>query len=132
LFRSKQFRDRQTELVVFVTPRFVGGAPMPADAASIGVSPLREPTRLLPSMTPRSESSGWGGNRVEAGPIDPVAPVAPVVVPTEAAAAPAVPAVHTPEGSQPAPSAAMREAAGEDRGTASRYRAGRERLRMVD
>jgi pilus assembly protein CpaC len=26
LFRSRAFRDRQTELVVFVTPRFVGGA----------------------------------------------------------------------------------------------------------
>jgi hypothetical protein len=70
LFRSKQFRDRQTELVVFVTPRFVGGAPMPADAASVGVSPLRAPTRLLPSMAPRTDTSGWGGGGVEAGPVD--------------------------------------------------------------
>jgi len=179
LFRSKQFRDRQTELVVFVTPRFVGGAPMPADAASVGVSPLRAPTRLLPSMAPRTDTNGWGGGGVEAGPMDPpraavptsrppavpalAAPMRPGVqpepyreptAPAESDASPVVshtePAVGLPvaptaapsavpsvvpsaaEPSPPAASAAARATTGEDRGTSSRYRAGRERLRMVD
>ena len=56
LFRSRQFRDRQTELVVFVTPRFVDGGPMPREAAAIGVAPMRSANRLLPAV--RSEASG--------------------------------------------------------------------------
>ncbi len=38
LFRSRAFRDRQTELVVFITPRFVGGVSEPLardDAADV-------------------------------------------------------------------------------------------------
>jgi DNA integrity scanning protein DisA with diadenylate cyclase activity len=50
LFRSRQFRDRQTELVVFITPRFVEGAAMPAAAAAIRTEPVREPSRLLPEL----------------------------------------------------------------------------------
>lgn len=51
LFRSRQFRDRQTELVVFITPRFV--APSGSTAATDGLSmqPMREPTRLLDSSS---------------------------------------------------------------------------------
>ena len=36
LFRSRAFRDRQTELVVFITPRFVGGVVEPAERDAAG------------------------------------------------------------------------------------------------
>ncbi|MFN5509847.1 MAG: type II and III secretion system protein family protein [Burkholderiales bacterium] len=36
LFRSRQFRDRQTELAVFITPRFVEGQPPPAVGSTQG------------------------------------------------------------------------------------------------
>jgi Flp pilus assembly secretin CpaC len=51
LFRSRQFRDRQTELVVFITPRFVSGGAMPPEGGALGMGPMREPTRILP-VTP--------------------------------------------------------------------------------
>jgi hypothetical protein len=130
-------------------------------------------------MAPRTDTNGWGGGGVEAGPMDPpraavptsrppavpalAAPMRPGVqpepyreptAPAESDASPVVshtePAVGLPvaptaapsavpsvvpsaaEPSPPAASAAARATTGEDRGTSSRYRAGRERLRMVD
>ena len=60
LFRSRQFRDRQTELVVFITPRFVDGGPMPTEAAAIGMRPMPEATRLLrPVGTPPGVPDGY-------------------------------------------------------------------------
>lgn len=124
LFRSRQFRDRQTELVVFITPRFVGGVPMPAEAAAIGVEPMREPRRVLPVLPP---------------PGDPVSVTGEVTAP-EAAVATGIPAGEIrPTVSRPttpaaaaATTPATTPARGDDRGTASRYRAGRDRLRMVE
>ncbi|HVL55148.1 MAG TPA: pilus assembly protein N-terminal domain-containing protein [Burkholderiaceae bacterium] len=58
LFRSRLFRERQTELVVFITPRFVGGEvaaeiePPPAAADAVGIavrrhSAARERVRMV-------------------------------------------------------------------------------------
>ena len=43
LFKSRAFRDRQTELVVFITPRFVQPEPAPAE-------PAAERLRVQPSL----------------------------------------------------------------------------------
>ncbi len=43
LFKSRAFRDRQTELVVFITPRFVQPEPAPAE-------PAAERLRIQPSL----------------------------------------------------------------------------------
>jgi pilus assembly protein CpaC len=120
LFRSRQFRDRQTELVVFVTPRFVDGAPMPADAAAVGVAPMRAPNRLLPAI--RADAGG------------------PTGVAEDPQSAP-LPAGGAPAGSSGAGSPHRLDAARdpdaetdrtEDRGTSRRWRSARDRLRMVD
>jgi len=55
LFRSKQFRDRQTELVVFITPRFVSGGPMPPAAQAVTPDPMRSARRLLPASGEATE-----------------------------------------------------------------------------
>ncbi|RPH42407.1 MAG: type II and III secretion system protein [Burkholderiales bacterium] len=158
LFRSRLFRDRQTELVVFITPRFVEGTPMPAAASSIRTEPMRAPTRLLPELPAGAEApaaldgmpaevgaaaarpaAAWRGSSSAAASAarpDPVpvparvpAPVSPAAGGVPAPAAPTPPA----EGRSPAADAAARIAGdGEDRGTAARWRASRERVRMVD
>jgi pilus assembly protein CpaC len=124
LFRSRLFRDRQTELVVFVTPRFVEGTP--AGGVPEGLAPMREPRRLLPAAprVPPATLDGLppelrgGDARREPEPEPPDAGAAgedaPAPVATPAAAARPVPA-HA-----------------DDRGTTARWRASRERLRMVD
>ncbi len=84
LFRSRQFRDRQTELVVFITPRFVSGGPMTPAAQAITPAPMRSARRLLPAAD---------------------------------------------EAADPQPAMSLE---GEDRGTATRFKPTRERLRMVD
>jgi pilus assembly protein CpaC len=135
LFRSRQFRDRQTELVVFITPRFVEGAAMPAAASAIRSEPMRGPARLLP---------GVPGTKV--------APAALDGMPAEVGAAAARPAAIWGRSTQPTtvPAAPARDAAaqaaataesvvpsappaeGEDRGTARRWRDTRDRVRMID
>ena len=138
LFRSRQFRDRQTELVVFITPRFVEGSAMPASAAAARPGPMPEPTRLLPPMPGRTAapvvepgSPGWPAAPPSVAPVTPAASatpatpgasVAPAAQATQATqAAPAVPAVPD-----------ARLADDEDRGTARRWRSSRDRLRMID
>ena len=104
LFRSRQFRDRQTDLVVFITPRFVTGGPMPPEGAAIGPTQMPEPMRLLPRKDPVPMPLPWEDT--------PRPQAAPATV--------------------PAPAPAPLDTTGEDRGTPTRYRASRERLRMVD
>ena len=104
LFRSRQFRDRQTDLVVFITPRFVTGGPMPPQGAAIGPTQMPEPMRLLPQVSPGQMPLPW-----EDTPRPQAAPAAP-----------------------PALAPTPLDTSGEDRGTPTRYRASRERLRMVD
>jgi Flp pilus assembly secretin CpaC len=170
LFRSRQFRDRQTELVVFVTPRFVGGAPMPPEAAAVEPLPMRAPTRLLPALRASDAQRPASDDGMPGGVVatDAPRPVDPPALPTEA---PPLPSVARP-GPSPLPSAARGPepvgaaprapdrgdpprdrsdppqdradspqnradppppaAGGEDRGTVVRYRATRERLRMLD
>jgi pilus assembly protein CpaC len=142
LFRSRQFRDRQTELVVFITPRFVEGAPMPAEAAALRVEPMREPRRMLPAMPvlpPAGEPAPVTGEVTATEAAEAVGlsdrPWAPPPAPTQPS---------RPMGERSASSRTEAEAAaraseaeraalgGADRGTASRYRAGREKLRMVE
>jgi Flp pilus assembly secretin CpaC len=163
LFRSRQFRDRQTELVVFITPRFVEGTAMPPAASAIRTEPMRAPTRLLPEVPAQPPSPpSPDGMPVEVG-VAAARPAAPwrrampgTATPQDAAVAPAgagpeaqaaspvrAPAsadVALPVGPPPAarsvapvadaPARAVPE--GEDRGTAGRWRATRERVRMVD
>jgi Flp pilus assembly secretin CpaC len=104
LFRSRQFRDRQTDLVVFITPRFVTGGPMPPEGAAIGPTQMPEPMRLLPRKDPVPMPLPWEDT--------PRPQAAPATV--------------------PAPIPTPLDTTGEDRGTPTRYRASRERLRMVD
>ncbi len=123
LFRSRQFRDRQTELVVFVTPRFVEGAP--AVAPTVAPEPMRKPVRVLPNV-----------------PRDPPRP--PAALPEElageapprrpAGTAPRASAVSGPESpsASGAATAAPSSSHPDDRGTTTRWRAMRDRLRMVD
>ena len=143
LFRSRQFRDRQTELVVFITPRFVQGtgagsglatdegtggahrtgasAETPSagnpgagsPAATLDVLPMREPTRFLKPTPP----SAPGEPVYEGAPV----PASPLPAPQDV------------DGStQPASPARALQTTGEDRGTVQRYRVNRERLRMVE
>jgi pilus assembly protein CpaC len=164
LFRSRQFRDRQTELVVFITPRFVEGAAMPAAAAAIRTEPVREPTRLLPDLpTATVEPAALDGMPADvgaaaarpAGPgpwvgvgrlrpaergagspatTEPPAPAEPSASSAMAPTTPIPPSTPsrptTPTSlAPPAPPAVLD---GDDRGTAGRWRATRERVRMVD
>jgi hypothetical protein len=161
LFRSRQFRDRQTELVVFITPRFVEGAAMPAAAAAIRTEPVREPSRLLPELPtvtvepaaldgmpadvgvaaarPAGPGPGVGVGRLrpaERGAGSPATTESPAPAEPSASSAmapmtpitPSTPSRPTTPAS-PAPPAVLD---GEDRGTAGRWRATRERVRMVD
>lgn len=120
LFRSRQFRDRQTELVVFVTPRFVDGGPMPTDAAAVGVAPMRAPNRLLPAI--RAEAGGPTGVAE-----DPQAASTPAVEARGDSSA--APTPQRPDAARDPDAEADRT---EDRGTARRWRSARDRLRMVD
>lgn len=129
LFRSRQFRDRQTELVVFVTPRFVEGSP--ATGMSDGLGPMREPHRLLPSV-PREAPAAH------------VEPVPPELRGGDARRAAAAADGDAQRASEPVRAVAPRSedraatadrtdpAPGDDRGTTGRWRATRERLRMID
>ena len=153
LFRSRQFRDRQTELVVFITPRFVSGGPMPPGGEALGMGPMREPSRLLPGSSERSGQPALQPERMPSGTIDTGQPLR--ATPPSAASLPSVKAAPTgptrpvppgreaaaPAGISPAPATepepdpepeagASRQE--EDRGTVRRYRATRERLRMVE
>jgi pilus assembly protein CpaC len=59
LFRSRAFRDRKTELVVFITPRFV--EPMPSrPVAAATVRPERAPA---PTPAPAQRGESQGKNR---------------------------------------------------------------------
>jgi pilus assembly protein CpaC len=122
LFRSRQFRDRQTELVVFVTPRFVDPGPMSGSAAAVTVAPMREPARLLPRVplpvgAPAREGpliSGQG-EIVEMSSADDPAVPQPEAAPMPPDTPPAAP-----------------ESIEADRGTAQRWSQTRERLQMVE
>jgi Flp pilus assembly secretin CpaC len=107
LFRSRQFRDRQTELVVFITPYFVGGSAGVADAGP-AIAPMRGPTQYL-ARPP-----------IEQLPVD----------------APSRPSGPGPRDAPPLPTAPAAPAAydlrGDDRGTTARYRVARERLQMLE
>jgi pilus assembly protein CpaC len=55
LFRSRAFRDRQTELVVFITPRFVGGVEdKPARDPAAELSAARDKAETLRQRSERS------------------------------------------------------------------------------
>lgn len=133
LFRSRQFRDRQTELVVFVTPRFVEGAPGIAPGGALG--PMREPVRVLPAVPrdPQAPSSGMpddlagGGARREAPRAAVNEPAATATSTTPAQPATSSTRAPLPTSSTPAPAPHP-----EDRGTPTRWREMRDRLRMVD
>jgi len=150
LFRSRQFRDRQTELVVFITPRFVEGAAMPAAAAAIRTEPVREPSRLLPEL-PGLPPATVAPAALDGMPADvgaaAVRPAGPGLGPwrlrpaesgagSPATAGPSVPpaASASPASTQtpPTPPTPPTAIDGEDRGTAGRWRATRDRVRMVD
>ena len=121
LFRSRQFRDRQTELVVFVTPRFVEGAP--TGGTPEGLGPMREPQRLLPPMTPRIPATNDAPMADPRGAEPQVAPPAVSIGPAAPAPAPAAVSADGPRNEAAHP---------DDRGTPARWRVSRERLRMVD
>ena len=116
LFRSRLFRDRQTELVVFVTPRFVEPDSRTDAAAGIELQPMRPATTWLP---PRAPSPTWIGD----GP-PPDAPTGRQAEPMHGER----PAAAAPE----APVSGAMSTDGEDRGTARRWRSTRDRLRIVD
>ncbi|MFM1987641.1 MAG: Type pilus biosis and competence protein pilQ precursor [Pseudomonadota bacterium] len=137
LFRSRQFRDRQTELVVFITPRFVEGAAMPPAAAAARPGPMPEPTRLLPPLPPSTPAP-------PPDPGSPAWPASPDVRPdarpdvrsdarsdSRSDARPDVPPPGVP-GTPAVVAPAAIAVDGEDRGTPLRWRAARERLRMID
>lgn len=120
LFRSRQFRDRQSELVVFITPRFVDGGPMPAAAAAVGVGAPAAPTRLL-APPPHSEPPGSDVGE------------APVVAAGDVAPRPAASAgPWSTVAPMPDPSMSPAPDDGEDRGTARRFAPARQRVRVVD
>jgi Flp pilus assembly secretin CpaC len=158
LFRSRQFRDRQTELVVFITPRFVEGTAMPAAASAIQSAPMRAPTRLLPevptqpSIPPSPDgmpaevgvaaarpAASWRRSTPQDTGVTPVGP-GPDALAAPPVRAPASADAATPVGPLPAarPVAPVADGPvrsvpeGEDRGTAGRWRTTRERVRMVD
>jgi pilus assembly protein CpaC len=158
LFRSRQFRDRQTELVVFITPRFVEGTAMPAAASAIQSAPMRAPTRLLPEVPTPSPippspdgmpaevgvaaarpAASWRRSTPQDTGVTPVGP-GPDALAAPPVRAPASADAATPVGPLPAarPVAPVADGPvrsvpeGEDRGTAGRWRATRERVRMVD
>jgi len=161
LFRSRQFRDRQTELVVFITPRFVSGGPMPPEGEALGMGPMREPTRLLPASVGTSSRVTQQPEGMPSGTVDTTGPapaLAPVPAPATAPATATAPAPPPPPAarivpparatatkspmpelpaatpaSPPAPEPETTLAPqDEDRGSIRRYRATRERLRMVE
>lgn len=129
LFRSRLFRDRQTELVVFITPRFVEGAPMSAPAQAAQSGPMPEATRLLPTA-PRQTPA----RPPQAGPADapPAVPDRPAVSLGEAGVEPAAPSAPPSAPVSAAGVGAPAASEGEDRGTARRWRSARERMRMID
>jgi pilus assembly protein CpaC len=141
LFRSRQFRDRQTELVVFITPRFVQGVGAGAGSAAetLSVQPMREPTRFMPpQLQPKPQPTGpetvYEGTPQIGAPADAV-PEAATETGTAKAPSTATPTVNS---AATSPSEARSDmqfppaARGEDRGTVQRYRVNRERLRMVE
>jgi Flp pilus assembly secretin CpaC len=145
LFRSRQFRDRQTELVVFITPRFVQGVGAGAGSPeeTLSVQPMREPTRFMPPQLqskpqPAGPETVYEGAPQLGAPADAV-PEAATETATETGTAKA-PSTATPTVNSAAtsPSEARSDmqfppaARSEDRGTVQRYRVNRERLRMVE
>jgi pilus assembly protein CpaC len=144
LFRSRQFRDRKTELVVFITPRFVEGAAMPAAAAAIRTEPVREPSRLLPELPAATVApAALDGMPADVGaaaarPAGPglgpwfLRPAAPGAGSSAMSAPPVPPAASAPPANTQTPATPPTVIDGEDRGTAGRWRATRDRVRMVD
>jgi Flp pilus assembly secretin CpaC len=158
LFRSRQFRDRQTELVVFITPRFVEGTAMPAAASAIQSAPMRSPTRLLPEVPAQPPippspdgmpaevgvaaarpAASWRRSTPQDTGVTPVGPgpdalaALPVRAPASADAANPVGPLPAARSVAPVADGPVRSVPeGEDRGTAGRWRATRERVRMVD
>jgi pilus assembly protein CpaC len=138
LFRSRQFRDRQSELVVFITPRFIDGGPMPPAAAAVGVGPIREPTRYLPQPTSTDGPPHASGEVMvaEPGPLPGSPSDAGPRLPEHSALA--VPSGPDPSSRSPSletlPATVQVVPAvnPDDRGTASRFRPARERVRMLD
>jgi hypothetical protein len=126
LFRSRQFRDRQTELVVFITPRFVDGAPMSPDAAAIGMGPMREPTRLGPTAPAAQplRSQGYPADMTGNAPVGAADEGPPALGPDAA-----TPGAAEADGSR---RSAAEPYAGEDRGVTRRWRGARDRVRMVE
>jgi len=145
LFRSRQFRDRQTELVVFITPRFVQGVGAGAGSPeeTLSVQPMREPTRFMPPQLqskpqPAGPETVYEGAPQLGAPADAV-PEAATSTATETATAKAPStATATVNSAATSPSEARSDmqfppaARSEDRGTVQRYRVNRERLRMVE
>jgi pilus assembly protein CpaC len=137
LFRSRQFRDRQTELAVFITPRFVSGEPDSTPASS-ALPPMREPTRLLPATrlpadmsapeSPGMPPAFWG--QVPEGQVDAAAAIqpSPAAVTSPAASAPSRTVAEPPAAAHPV----ANDTPTPDRGVSRRWRIERERLRMVD
>jgi Flp pilus assembly secretin CpaC len=119
LFRSRQFRDRQSELVVFITPRFVDGGAMSEPAAAVTVGPPAMPTRLLAPTVPVKEPGASVGESPRVG--DPDLAVR-TGRPEHAVGGGAAAAVQSEPGTED----------GEDRGTARRFVPARQRVRMVD
>ena len=85
LFRSRLFRDRQTELVVLITPRFVGGeAPMPAVSTAPPASPVAPVSHVAP-VSPVPQASVIPPASVvppaSAAPLESHLPIEPVAAP---------------------------------------------------
>jgi len=135
LFRSRQFRDRQSELVVFITPRFIDGGPMPSDAAALEVGPMREPTRYLPQPTSTEGPPHASGEVVlaEPAPAFGLPPDPGPRLPEHSTLSVPPATVESWQGAPgPEAAAAVPAAPPEDRGVVSRFRPARERVRMLD
>ena len=148
LFRSRQFRDRQTELVVFITPRFVqgtgAGSGLATDEGTGGAHRTGASAETPSAGNPGAGSPGAGSPAATLDvlpmreptrflkPTTPSAPGEPVYEGAPVPASP-LPAPQDVDGSrQPASPARALQTTGEDRGTVQRYRVNRERLRMVE
>lgn len=63
LFRSRQFRDRKSELVVFITPRFVRGAQEAPQVAGGAGDPAGDAARVDPVWRRGIEVNRWEADR---------------------------------------------------------------------
>lgn len=136
LFRSRQFRDRQTELVVLITPRFVS-AEAAQSTERVGMAPMREPTRVLPPlplMVPESAQSDdpylQPGRSPQSG--SPVPGATGSSTPTDVVIRSAGQEHSSTPSSAVVPLQEESTEVPQDRGTIRRYKASRERLRMVE